>query len=421
MTALFSQTFFLVLLGAVLFGASAASVGAFAYMRKRSLLGDALAHASLPGITVSFALTGSRSIGVLLCGAFISCFFAYAFLEWVSRNSKLKTDSILAITLSFFFALGVFHLSFLQHSSSAQQAGLDKLLFGQASAILPRDILLLIALSLCIGVSLSSLYHRLLLTSFDKVYARTLGIHVQPYDIIFLALSILAIVLGLQLVGVVLMSAMLITPAAAARMWTHSNSRFIVLCASFGILSSILGVSISAIFPKMPTGPWIVLSASIIFFLSSFLGSAQGLLWTFLHDRRLTNKEEQENVIRSLFLLEEKNVNACIHAEDILRYRKLSRSRLAHILRHLHKSQFLTLTSDEHISLSEKGKVLGEQLTRRHRLVETYLAEKAGFPTDRVHDFAEKAEHVLTEGLEQEVNAQIASPSKDPHGKEIPK
>ena len=209
-------------LGTAILGAVTGMLGSFAVLRKQSLLGDAISHAALPGIAISFLITGAKDSNTLLLGALVSGLIGTFWIRGIVTKTHLKSDTALGLILSLFFGFGMLLLTFIQKQPNANQAGLDKYLFGQAATLVESDVwMMAIVTGICLFVLLL-FWKEFKILLFDKDYAKTLGFNTKAIDILITSFIVLAIVLGLQTVGVVLMSAMLLAPAAAARQWTNS-------------------------------------------------------------------------------------------------------------------------------------------------------------------------------------------------------
>lgn len=254
-------------------------LGSFAVLRKQSLLGDAISHAALPGIAIAFLITGAKDSNTLLFGALISGLIGTFWIRGIITKTHLKSDTALGLILSLFFGFGMLLLTFIQKQPNANQAGLDKYLFGQAATLVESDVwLMAIITGLCLVVLLL-FWKEFKLLLFDADYTKTLGFNTKFIDILITSFIVLAIVLGLQTVGVVLMSAMLLAPAAAARQWTNSLAKMVLLAALFGAFSGIFGTAISASQNNLSTGPVIVLVASVFVFFSFVFSPSRGLLF----------------------------------------------------------------------------------------------------------------------------------------------
>ena len=257
-----------VALGAVLICATTGGVGVFVCLQKRSLVGDTIAHAMLPGVAVAFLLTGTKQNFALSLGAIISGGFAWAIINYLIKNTKLKSDTVLALVLSVFYGFGVMLLTYIQQKQSGQQAGLDKFLFGKIASTTLDDLLpLSVLLSIVVLVILAG-YQQLKIIIFDVEYAKAHGYGVVFWETLLALLVIAVVATGIQAVGVILLASLLITPALVARYWTTSLWAMLLLASLVGAFSGLLGAYISYLSPKMPTGPWIVIVLSVLAFAS---------------------------------------------------------------------------------------------------------------------------------------------------------
>ncbi|MFS4484011.1 metal ABC transporter permease [Hyunsoonleella sp. 2307UL5-6] len=276
-------------LGTAILGAVTGMLGSFAVLRKQSLLGDAISHAALPGIAIAFLLTGAKDSNTLLLGALASGLLGTFWIRGIIKKTHLKSDTALGLILSLFFGFGMLLLTFIQKQPNANQAGLDKYLFGQAATLLESDVwLMTIVTGICLFVLLL-FWKEFKILLFDADYTKTLGFNTKFIDILITSFIVLAIVLGLQTVGVVLMSAMLLAPAAAARQWTNRLSVMVFLAAIFGAFSGVFGTAISASQNNLSTGPVIVIVASIFVLFSFIFSPSRGLLFKqirFIKNRR---------------------------------------------------------------------------------------------------------------------------------------
>lgn len=286
MTILQSYTTQMVLLGTALLGLASGIAGTFAVLRKESLIGDGLSHAALPGVVIAFLLTGIKDIEVLITGAALSSITAAWLITITVENSKIKFDGALATILSAFFGLGMVLLTYVQSLNDAGQAGLSKFIFGQAATILARDVYITSVAALIIIVLTALFWKELKLISFDVEYAKTLQIPVTFTLILYRSLLIMTIIIGIQSVGAILISSLLIAPAVGARQWTNKLGTMCILAGFFGMISAIGGTIWSTSVPKLPTGPAIIVILSILVLLSLIFAPNRGMLWQFRKNRQ---------------------------------------------------------------------------------------------------------------------------------------
>ncbi len=281
------STFRLVAMGSALIGAVGGVVGTFALIRRQSLLGDAMSHAALPGIVLVFLLTGSRDLPLLLAGASFSAWLGALVVVLILHRSRIRSDAALGLVLSTFFGFGIVLLTVAQRRPTAAQAGLERFLFGQAAMMLQRDVEGIALAAALILFLILLLWKEFKVLAFDPTFAAAIGLPVMILDVLLTTLIVLAIALGLQAVGVVLMSAVLVAPAAAARQWTHRLERMVILAGGFGALSGVLGTLLSSWIGRLPTGPMIALCASGIALFSLGFAPQRGLVWAWKPLRRI--------------------------------------------------------------------------------------------------------------------------------------
>ena len=279
-------TLMIVAIGAALLGAVSGSLGTYAVLRRQSLLGDAISHAALPGVAIAFLLTGSKTPLILVLGAALAGWLGTLLILSIVRLTRIKYDSALGIVLSTFFGFGLVLHTLIQRTGNANQAGLDTFLFGQAATVLESDVLTIGILGGVAIIIMFVFWKELKLLVFDEGFAASLGFPIRVLDILLTSLLVIAIVLGLQAVGAVLMSAMLVAPAVAARQWTNKLSLMMFLAACFGALAGVSGTIISSSASRIPTGPTIVLCATVVVGLSIAFAPNRGLLWDWLRHQR---------------------------------------------------------------------------------------------------------------------------------------
>ena len=410
-----------VVLGVFLMCASSAVVGCFTLLRKRALVGDAISHAILPGICLAFLITETKNPLFLLIGAFLSGWLGAYCVDIITARTKIKTDAALGLVLSVFYGIGIVLLTAIQNSGNAAQAGLDKFLFGKAAALTQADVLVYACFSVVLIGIVALYYHSFKLLSFDRAYAAAKGFPVARLETLLSVLTVIAIAIGIQAVGVVLMAALLITPAAAARYWTEHLGVMLVLSALFAALSGVAGAYVSYTMPQMPTGPWIVMVLSFVALVSVLMGRRKGVLAAYLLSLRNREKILRENILKCLYHLGEtdRHFQANRTMDEILEKRPMQRADLKRGLKYL-QLQRLVKRKDGQMALTEKGVEAGQRITKIHRLWELYLTKYMDLPADHVHDDAEAIEHIITPELEKELEHQLAYPVIDPHDEPIP-
>ncbi|WP_205504530.1 metal ABC transporter permease [Rufibacter psychrotolerans] len=410
-----------VTIGSILLAASSAVVGCFTVLRKRALVGDAVAHAVLPGVCLAFLFTGEKNPLLLLLGSFVTGWLSLVLIDVIRANSRIKEDTAIGLVLSVFFGIGILFLTSIQHSGNENQSGLDKFLFGSAAALVGQDLITFGAVALLLLLSVLLLYKEFKLLSFDPAYARTIGLPVKGLELLLTTLTVLAVVVGIQSVGVVLMSAMLITPAAAARFWTDRLGVMVLLAAAMSSLCGAAGAFVSFTAPAMPTGPWIVMLLSLLAIFSFVLAPKKGILARYLLQRRIRRQMTRENILKTLFHLGEATgeYGHSYSKQQILERRQKPLLQMKNSL-HTLRRKGLIKKSREGWALTEAGKKEAQRVVRLHRLWELYLTEYLHVASDHVHEDAETIEHVLTPELEKRLEELLHYPTADPHHTQIP-
>lgn len=358
-----------VAIGAALLGVSSGVLGSFAVLRRQSLLGDTLSHAALPGVCLGFLLAGSRQLVPILAGALVSGAAAALLMLLLTKRSRLKTDAGLGIALSTFFAFGVVLLTYIQGRNNASQAGLDSFLFGQAAAMLRGDLWLIGGIAAIALALVALLWKEFKVVAFDPSFAASLGLPVAVIELVLTVMIALAVVIGLQMVGVVLMAAMIIAPAAAARQWSKRLESMVLLAALFGALSSVAGALISAFGRGLATGPVIIVCASLIVLVSLLFAPERGLLWAALEARQSRNALRTQRVLTGLYQLSQHHDDPAYQAEQGMLdtyYRVNTR----HALRKLSRRGFVKAVTHmpeegHHWQLTPEGQREAERLLRQ--------------------------------------------------------
>jgi manganese/zinc/iron transport system permease protein len=275
-----------VVLGALVLGIVSGTLSAFAVLRKQSLLGDTMSHAALPGVVIAFVIIGARAPLPLLIGAMIAGWLGTLFMGLVTSQTRIKQDSAQGVVLAVFFGFGMALLSWVIRQPGAEHSGLDKFLFGQAAATVEADVLTMAGIGVIVLFMVALFWKEFKLISFDPQYAKTIGLRVGALDILVTTLIVVAVVVGLQMVGVVLMSAMIVAPGVAARQWTNRLGVMVGLSAFFGALAGVSGALISSTAANVPTGPVIVLGISAIVGISLLFAPERGILWESIRQAR---------------------------------------------------------------------------------------------------------------------------------------
>lgn len=295
----------LVGIGAALLGFAAGAAGTFLFLRKRALVSDAVAHATLPGVGLAFilmvALGGEgRNLVGLLAGSALSATLGLMLVEWISRRTRLSEDAAIGAVLSVFFGAGIVLLTVIQTMSAGRQAGLEGFLLGSTAGMLFQDAVV-IAIGGVLAVLATYVLRRpMTLVAFDPEYAAASGYDVRRIDLAMMALVMAVTVIGLKLVGLILIVAMLIIPPVTARFWTERSDRVIWIAGAIGATAGYVGAAISASAPALPTGPIIVLGAAALFLLSLFLAPAHGVAAAVIRHRRFQRRVHRRQGLLAL-------------------------------------------------------------------------------------------------------------------------
>lgn len=254
-------------IAAILIGGISGLLGTVMVLRKRSLLGDAIAHATLPGVAISYLIFGKDPL-MLVIGASVAGIVGVALVVLITNTTRLRTDVVMGMMLAVFFGVGMVLLTYIQKLPTTGQAGLTAFIFGQAAAVVWDDVVLLLVFGVPILGVVGLAWPVLHAFCFDQAWLQARGLSAFFIDIIVMFLISIIIALGLPMVGALLMSALLIAPAVAARQWTNSMWQMMLLAAVIGAGCGVAGAYLSATFERIPTGPTIVLLCVIVALIS---------------------------------------------------------------------------------------------------------------------------------------------------------
>lgn len=425
-------------IGTMLMCLAAAWVGVIVFLKKQSLLGESLSHAAYPGVILGAIFAGTTGINsdqetyialLIIAGAVITSLLGLWMIHQLEQRFKVRSDSALCFILSAFFGIGITLASQVQFSYTALYRQIQTYLYGQAATMSDHHILIYGALSALVLLIITLYYKELQVIIFDRDYAKSLGIHAKPIDALIFMLIVLAVVIGIRSVGVVLMSAMLITPAVAARQFTNRLSLMFALAGCFGLLCAFLGnylsveggKILSALYPDvrmaLPTGPMIVSVASLLCLISLMIAPQRGLLWRLIRIARFRHQCLCENILKSFW---RHGPHKEIGIDDLLHYQNLGKLHLWIILLQLNYNGWITSLSDGSYRLTNEGRLWAAKIVRLHRLWEVYLSDYLGMGVEKVHRNAEEMEHIITPSLERELTLLLQDPKRDPHHQPIP-
>lgn len=412
----------LVVVSTALLGVAAGLVGSFLLLRKRSLMGDTLSHATLPGIGIAFmimvAAGGSgKSLPGLLAGAAVSGVLGLLLMLAIRNTTRLRDDVAMGLVLSVFFGAGVAVLGVVQSIPQASAAGLESFIYGKTASMVMADFYLIAAAGTLITLCCVVLAKEFTLLCFDEDFASSQGWPVLVLDVVLLAVVTAVTVIGLQAVGLILVIAFLITPPTAARFWTDNLPKMSLLSAVFGGVSGWLGASMSALLARLPAGAVIVLAAAAVFLFSMIFAPARGVLPRWLRHRRLRRKVNRQHLLRAAYeILEtaarvreprEPVVNAPFDTSELLSKRTWSARELRRILRAESAMGHIDLLGDGRLRLAEEGFGEASRITRNHRLWELYLVTHADIAPSHVDRDADMVEHVLEADLVRQLEEEL--------------
>jgi len=427
-SALYNPNVLYVILGCLLMSVSASTVGTFTFLRKKSLIGDAVAHAILPGICLAFILNGTKNPLYLIPGAFLTGWLSILLVDAITHHSKIKQDAAISIVLSVFFGAGIWLLTVIQHSGMDNQSGLDAFLFGKAAALTSFDVWVFGVVALLLIAAVWAFYKEFQLLSFDKDFAQSIGYKTQLLELLLSGLTVLAIVTGIQAVGVVLMASLLIAPAATARFWTDKLHVMIFIAILISSVSAIIGASVSYIAPSMPTGPWIVMVLSLSAVFTFIFAPHKGIVVKWLKQRGNQKQMLEENILKTFYYLTQTAIadKHYFSLTDIQNQRSLSHSTLGKGLETLIRQGYIERERErerergdkqDRYGLTKEGLQQGKRVAHLHRLWELYLTEYLRIAPDHVHDDAETIEHVLTPELQARLEIILGNPEIEPEVK----
>ena len=415
------------LAGALLFGAACGLLGSFIVVRKMALIGDAISHAVLPGVALGFLWSMDKDPLAILAGATAAGLIGSLVVELIQRTTKIKQDAALGIVLASFFAVGLCMMRMIQNTGAASRiTGLKSYLFGDV-AVLNRQDLVAIFVVVIVTIFLVILLYRPLLTiGFDREFARSTGLPVRWLDCLFQLFLAFCIVVALQAVGVVLVSALLITPAATAYLLVNRMHHMLWVAAVFGMVSAVIGVFCSFLGSNLPTGPFMVLGASSLFLLAYLFAPRHGRVTRWMYYRARRRNVSNENMLKSIYRIIEKGMagkdgRAGVSMDLLAGERQVSTAELFGDLRRLRSLGVVEFVDGKgQVALTESGFRQARRVVRKHRLWELYLTNEADYASNHVHDDAEKIEHFLSEEKVAEIERQLDFPDVDPHGQPIP-
>ncbi len=408
-----------VMIGATFLGLASGLVGSLLMLRKRTLMGDAISHATLPGIgmaflfMVAFGGTGKNLLG-LLTGATITGVLGMLSVVAIVRYTRLKDDVALAVVLSGFFAVGIVMLGFASRQTTGAAAGLEAYIYGKTASMLFVDAVAIGVTSVVVAVLCGLLFKEFSLLCFDQNFAASQGWPVHFLDLLLMSLIVIITVVGLQAVGLILVVALLIIPPASARFWTHKLGKMMIISGLVGATSCMVGCAISALVEKLPAGAIIVLTTSLAFTISLLFGTDRGLIRKVYRHHRMERKVALQHLLREMLEAAESegledNLEYCyVSGKRLLAARSWSMFKLYTTIRIARALGLITTCRipDSYI-LTPAGAEDAFRIVRNHRLWEKYLIKYADIAPSHVDRDADMIEHILDSNMIEELNGML--------------
>ena len=402
---------FRALLASSLVGIMCGLLGCFIVLRNMSLIGDALSHAILPGVVFAFMILGYSALGFFV-GSVIAGLLTALIITWIQQNVGTKNDAAVGIVFTAMFSIGVMGISWISQNEGVH-LDLKDFLFGNVLGVSDQDLVLTSAVAIYVLLSIIVFYRYLFVTTFQPVIAQTMGISVKIIHYFLMLLLSFAVVASLQTVGVILVVAMLITPASTALLLSDRLEWVLVISALIGFGAAVFGLLGAIVFETTP-GPAMAVVATLLYVLAVFFAPSKGVLFRSLRQRSMRHRIQLEDFLKQSYrLAQEGSLN--VHQLE----KKLGLSSYR-IKRHLKESRRKGWFENNDFSLTAKGKEQAKRLVRAHRLWETYQVNKMGLSAEQIHEEAEHYEHHLTDDLLEEVDKVLGFPAFDPHGSPIP-
>lgn len=394
-------------------GITCGVLGAFIVLRNMSLIGDALAHAILPGIFIAFILVGYSTIGFFIGSVVAGIATAFG-ITWIQQYVSTKNDAAIGIVFTSMFAIGVMGISKI--SQRGVHLDLQDFLFGNVLGISNIDIWLTFGVMILVLSCISLFYKYFFITSFQETIAKTMGINVKLVHYFLMFLLSFAVVSALRSVGVILVVSMLITPAATALLLAVRLKNVLIISAIIGFASANIGLLVAILFDTNP-GPAMAITVTSIYLLTVIFSPKKGLLFNFFRKIKTRNNIEQEDILKQAV---KQGAKEQIDIPKIATILGISPQKIKTQIQRL-ASRDLLMKQNKGYILSEAGIQQANKLVRAHRLWESYLVEKIGMDQSEIHEEAERLEHHLSNSFLDEVDQSLGYPEKDPHGSPIPK
>ncbi len=398
-----------VLAGTTMLGIASGVLGVYLLLRKRALLGDAISHATLPGVALAYlwtALIGQeKSLSVLLIGAAISGSLGGVSVLLLRHFARIREDAALGIVLSVFFGAGVALVSVLQQFPRGKISGLESFIYGKVVAITGSDVLLAGIVLLVVLAVVAALGKELTILCFDLELARSQGWPIGLLDCLLISMVVAVTIVGLKAIGLIMVIALLVIPAASARFWTHDLTRMLVVSGTAGGVSCAVGALASAAFADFPSGATIVLCGCGFFLISFVVGTERGVLWSYLHQKSLRRQQEYQHMLRicyeqleirqALPVAGKPLTSHTVSVTEVAEQRRWPRRFALRVAKEMDDRGLLVLRRSDEIHLTARGLVQAEEAVRDHRLLEMYMVEQAAADAGQADREADYLEHGL--------------------------
>ncbi len=393
-------------------------VGCFIVLRRMSFLADAIAHSMLAGVIGGYLLMKilfqeEAKLGALLIGALLAGIFTVGLVGFVTRVSRLKEDTAIGIMYTGIFALGALVVS-IKAFGEMIHVDIYHYILGSVVSVSDEDMWLLAGVTAIVLSVIILFYRQLQLTSFDPIMAASIGIPVLAMEYLLTVCTSLVVVSGVQIDGVIMVSGLIITPAASAYLLTDRLDRMILGAAIIGVVGFWLGFGLATWIGADP-GPAVIVTMTFIFLLTLVFAPRYGMLADWIRKTNSVPQEVMEDVLGAML----REGGTAIPINNILRRVDTPNIRIRRAIRKLARQDLIDIEND-HIELTNDGQLEAKRLVRAHRLWETYLEKSETTAHDDIHKKAHQLEHISDQKTVDYLDDKLGHPLTDPHGASIP-
>ena len=410
----FQYNTIVVMLGTSLLGALAGVVGAFAVLRRRALTGDAVAHAALPGLCIAFWIVGERNLPAMLLGAFASGILGILMVSGLRRATRIKEDAAIGIVLSVFYGAGIVLSTMIQRKiTSGSKAGLDSYILGKTAGMIEKDVYLIAAVAVICMVVIFVLYKEFKVVAFDPGFAGVQGLPVLILDLALMTMVAITVVIGLPAVGVVMIVALLIIPAAAARFWTDHLGSMLLISAFIGVVTGMVGTVASAHASNLPAGPIIVLAGSSLFILSMLFAPRRGLIRRWRQRVAFKKRVADQRLLNVLFEHSESG-GTRISVRELLTLKSWTMDELLDSIDRLREEGCLETDTEKPVRLTTAGLQRAARVSRGRRLWNLFMSEYAEMVGHYADMDSESVDKILPRETVEELEAKLIQSGRMP-------